>query len=87
VSEEVRGTGVRLLALCPGSVRTETDVFAHSEGLLGKLPSLSAEQVANTGLQALSDRRVVKVAGGLNRFLPFMNRLMPRRTITVADGN
>jgi short-subunit dehydrogenase len=50
VSEEVRGTGVRLLALCPGSVRTETDVFAHSEGLLGKLPSLSAEQVVNTGL-------------------------------------
>src|SRR5262249_40708341 len=42
VAEEIRGTGVRILALCPGSVATELDIFAHNEGLLGKLPSLTA---------------------------------------------
>ena len=86
LAEEVKGTGVRILALCPGSVATELDVFAHNEGLLGKLPSLTAAQVVQTGLQALNDRRVVKVVGGLNRFLPFMGRLMPRSTMRRLMG-
>jgi short-subunit dehydrogenase len=29
LAEEVKGTGVRVLALCPGSVTTEIDVFAR----------------------------------------------------------
>jgi short-subunit dehydrogenase len=78
LAEEVRGTEVRILALCPGAARTEIEVFAHNEGLLGKLPSLSAERVVRTAIRALDRRRVVKVVGGLNRFLVFMNRLMPR---------
>jgi short-subunit dehydrogenase len=86
LAEEVKGTGVRILALCPGSVATELDVFARNEGLLGKLPSLAAEEVVQTGLQALEDGRVVKVVGGLNRFLPFMGRLMPRWTIRRLMG-
>lgn len=86
LAEELNGTGVRILALCPGSVRTEIDVFAHNEGLLGKLPSLTAEQVVKTGLRALDNGRVVKVVGGLNGFLPFMGRLMPRQTIRWLMG-
>lgn len=86
LAEEVKGTGVRILALCPGSVRTEISVFAHNEGLLGKLPSLTADQVVRTGLRALDDGRVVKVVGGLNQFLPFMDRLMPRRTVRWLMG-
>lgn len=72
---------MRILALCPGSVKTEIDVFAHNKGLLGKLPSLSAEQVVRTGLRALENSRIVKVVGGLNQFLPFMGRIMPRQTV------
>jgi short-subunit dehydrogenase len=86
LAEELKGTGVRILALCPGSVRTEIDVFAHNEGLLGKLPSLTAEQVVKTGLRALDNGRVVKVVGSLNRFLPFMGRLMPRQTVRWLMG-
>ena len=81
LAEELKGTGVRILALCPGSVETEIDVFAHNEGLLGKLPSLTAEQVVKTGLRALEKGRVVKIVGGLNRFLPFVNRIMPRQAV------
>ena len=86
IAEELKGTGVRILALCPGSVRTEIDVFANNEGLLGKLPSLTAEQVVKTGLQALDNGRVVKVVGSLNRFLPFVGRLMPRQTVRWLMG-
>jgi len=86
LAEEIRGTGVRVLALCPGSVATELDAFAHNEGLLGKLPSLTAEQVVKAGLRALEDRRVVKVIGSFNQFLPFMDRLMPRWTIRRLMG-
>ena len=86
LAEELKGTGVRILALCPGSVRTEIDVFAHNEGLLGKLPSLTAQQVVKTGLRALNNGRVVKVVGGLNRFLPFMGRFMPRQTVRWLMG-
>ena len=86
LAEEVKGTGVRILALCPGAVRTEIDVFAHNEGLLGKLPSLTAEQVVRTGLRALEHGRVVKVVGGFNQFLPFMDRLMPRRAVRWLMG-
>ena len=81
LAEELKGTGVRILALCPGSVKTEIDVFAHNEGLLGKLPSLTAEQVVKTGLRALEKGRVVKIVGWLNRFLPFVNRIMPRQAV------
>ena len=86
LAEEVRGTGVQVLALCPGSVATELDVFAHNEGLLGKLPSLTAEQVVKAGLRALDKERVVKVVGSFNKFLPFMGRLMPRWAIRRLIG-
>jgi short-subunit dehydrogenase len=78
LAEELRGTGVRVLALCPGSVATEMDLFAHNKGLLGRLPSLSAEQVVKAGLEGLGEGHVVSVVGGLNRFLPFLDRVMPR---------
>jgi len=81
LAEEVRGSGVRILALCPGSVATELDMFAHNEGLLGKLPSLTAEQVVKSGLRAVANRRVVKVVGNLNRFLPLMDRFLPRLAV------
>jgi len=86
LAEELKGTGVRVLALCPGSVATEIDVFAHNEGLLGKLPSLTAEQVVKTGLRALDGGRVVQVVGSFNRMLPFMGRMMPRWAIRRLMG-
>jgi short-subunit dehydrogenase len=61
-------------------------VFAHNEGLLGKLPSLTAEQVVKTGLQALDNGRVVRVVGSFNRLLPFMGRFMPRSAIRRLMG-
>jgi hypothetical protein len=54
------------------------DLFTHNKGLLGRLPSLSAEQVVKAGLEGIANRRVVRVVGGLNQFLPLLDRVMPR---------
>ena len=86
IAEEVKGTGVRILALCPGAARTEIDVFAHNEGLLGKLPSLSPEEIVSAALRALQDGSVVKVVGRLNWMSTFMIRFMPRRAVRWMMG-
>jgi short-subunit dehydrogenase len=86
LAEETKGTGVRILALCPGNVGTEMDVFARNEGLLGKLPALNPQQVVRAGLHALDKRNVVDVVGLLNSVLPLVSRLLPRRTMRWVMG-
>jgi uncharacterized protein len=86
VAEEVKCSGVRILALCPGAARTEMKVFSHNEGLLGKLPSLSADEIVKTGLKAVESGRVVKIVGLLNRMLVFQNRFLPRAAIRSIMG-
>ena len=86
LAEEVRGSGVRVLALCPGAAKTEMNVFSHNEGLLGKLPSLSADQVVRTALRAVEGGRVVKIVGWLNQMLAFQNRFMPRAAVRRVMG-
>ena len=78
LAEEVKGSGVRILAVCPGAAKTEMSVFSHDEGLLAKFPSLGADQIVRTALRAIERGRVVKVVGWLNRMLVFQNRVMPR---------
>ena len=86
LAEEVKGTGVRVLALCPGAVRTEIDLFARNPGPLGRLPSLKSEQVVRAGMRALERGEVVRVVGALNHFLPLVNRLIPRRVVRWVMG-
>ena len=86
LAEEVKGSGVRVLALCPGAAKTEMNVFSQNEGLLGKLPSLSADQIVRTALRAVEGGRVVKIVGWLNRTLVFQNRLMPRAVVRWMMG-
>ncbi len=64
LAQEVKGSGVRILALCPGAAKTEMSAFSHNEGLLGKLPSLSTDQIVSTALRAVEGGRVVKKLDG-----------------------
>jgi short-subunit dehydrogenase len=81
LAEELRGSGVRIMALCPGAAKTEMSVFSQNEGLLGRLPSLSADQVVRTGLRGIERESVVKIVGWLNCMLVFMNRFIPRAVV------
>lgn len=86
VAQEIRGSGVRIMALCPGAAKTEMNVFSNNAGLLGKLPSLSAEQIVATALRGIEDGSVVQIVGWPNRILVFLNRFVPRAAVRWMMG-
>jgi short-subunit dehydrogenase len=61
-------------------------VFSHNAGILGKLPSLSADEIVRSALRALESGRVVRIVGWLNRMLVFLNRFLPRAVVRWMMG-
>jgi len=86
LAEELKGSGLRIMALCPGAAKTEMSVFSRNEGLLGKLPSLSAEQIVKAALRGVEDGNVVRIVGWPNRMLVFLNRFVPRAAVRWLMG-
>ena len=86
LAEELKGSGLRIMALCPGAAKTEMSVFSRNEGLLGKLPSLSAEQIVKAALRGVEDGNVVRIVGWPNRMLIFVNRFVPRAAVRWMMG-
>ena len=87
LAEEVRGYGVKVLALCPGG--TATGFFA--EGGFEKIhfPGglQSPEDVVEVGLRALERGRTVTATRLINRLMIFVQRLVPRRLVAQQAGN
>ena len=86
LAEELKDSGVRILALCPGAAKTEMNVFSHNKGLLGKLPTLSADEIVRSALRALQSGRAVRIVGWLNGMLVFLNRFLPRAVVRRMMG-
>ena len=81
LSEELRGTGVRVQALCPGITATEfLEVAETHRGLLvTRMPMMTASEVVRSSLRGLDRGRVRVVPGWPNRLLGFVvQRLAPR---------
>lgn len=83
LAEELRGTGVTVTCLCPGTTQSEFQKNANMEGVRlvqGKL--MDAKTVAVAGYQgAMKNKRIV-IPGFSNRFLVFLVRLSPRSWVT-----
>jgi hypothetical protein len=80
LAEELRGSGVRVQALCPGITATEfLDVAGTHPGLLvTRMPMMTADAVVQASLKGLDRGRVRVVAGWPNRLLGFVTeRLTP----------
>jgi short-subunit dehydrogenase len=82
VRAELKGTGVSVTALCPGPVETE---FAESAGFeaseteaLPRFMWLSAEAVAEAGVEGLDKGRAVVVPGAANLAGSVAARYTPR---------
>lgn len=79
VAEEVRGTGVTFTALCPGptstgfekaaSMGSQSTMFRHAA---------SAEKVAQTGIQAMEEGKVLCYVGFFTKSANVLSRLSPR---------
>jgi short-subunit dehydrogenase len=87
LSEEVRGRGVRVMALCPGPVPTGfQDVAGFAIHPSQKWAELSAEETVSRALEAYVAERDVFIPGAVNVMGTIGSKLMPRRLLmrTVA---
>ena len=79
---ELAGSGVRVLALCPGPVKTEFQSVAKNEK--GRIPSFAyvdAETVVAQGIAAAASGRTLHIPGVVNLMMAEVTRLMPRGLI------
>ena len=91
LAEELRGTGVRVGALCPGL--TKTDMADQIGELAGDLPAeltglflASPEQVARDGYAACMRGEVIHVTGLANRLGTAWSQVQPRWLVRRLGG-
>jgi short-subunit dehydrogenase len=79
LAEELKDTGVTVTALCPGA--TDTDFFTTADAVdtmaFQKMQVMAPQEVAKGGYEALMAGDRVYVAGGMNKAMVFMRRMMP----------
>jgi short-subunit dehydrogenase len=76
--EELRGTGVRVQALCPGL--THTEIFERAQVDTSNLPDffwMEPQDVVSESLAALGKGEVICVPGLTNRALSTLSRALP----------
>jgi hypothetical protein len=80
---EMRNTPVRVSVLCPNGIRTNGECRRkiESHGLIGRLVSMDADQVAACALEGLFANKAVIVPGFLNQCLAALGRHVPRPVV------
>jgi short-subunit dehydrogenase len=87
LNEELRGSGVRALALCPGP--TSTDFFRRAGLKEGSVPSMfgeTSEKVVLAGLRALASGKSVVVSGWKNKIMTAVVSKLPKPVISRLAG-
>jgi uncharacterized protein len=86
---ELRGTGVSVMALCPGPVRTEfNQVARRSSTRVAPAPGLahvSVEEVVRAALHGLERNRAIVIPGLVMRFGMTLVRLTPMPLLRWAN--
>lgn len=80
LAQELRGTGVKVTALCPGPVSTGFGKRANTKGslLFSEAMSASAKRIARTGYRAMKRGRVLKNGGPIAYATDIGSRILPR---------
>lgn len=90
LSEEMKGTGVRIGALCPGV--TDTDMAAQLTEVVTEVPDLprlfmsDPEAVAREGYEACMRGEVIRVPGVANRIGTAWSQVQPRWLVRTLGG-
>jgi short-subunit dehydrogenase len=86
LANELKGTGVSVTVLCPGTTATEFHKSASQENSRlvrwRKLPS--AVSVAKYGYQAMKRGQVLAIPGLMNKFMTQLVRWAPRKLVIKA---
>lgn len=80
LAAEERQSGVRVLALCPGYVRSEFHAVLGVEERMRRLPGvmwMASDQLAAEALRALAGEQVVVVPGAVNRLIAALAHWLP----------
>lgn len=86
LSEELKTSGVKVCALCPGPTTTEFQQVAHQPDRTFKVAE-TAEKVARVGLEGVAQGKSYVISGAMNRLMMEMERLVPRRFVTHMAAN
>jgi short-subunit dehydrogenase len=87
LAHELRGTGVRVVTVCPGFTKTALYAESGMPGLAGRiLPKATPEAVVSSALAAYDAGRVLRVVGLLNRLLALASALSPRFVVRWLMG-
>jgi short-subunit dehydrogenase len=86
LTDELRGSGVSVTALCPGPTRTGFQARAHMEDsrLVHDRQLMDAAAVARAGYAGLIAGDTVVIPGMRNRVQAFLPRLLPRAIVRRA---
>jgi short-subunit dehydrogenase len=88
LTEELRGTGVTVTALCPGPTETGFQAraeMADSQLIAGRTLD-SAEAVARAGYTAMKRGKPYLVTGTTSRLFAFGSRFLPRTMSAKIAG-
>lgn len=85
---ELRGTGVRVTALCPGATHTGFTRRAKMRGetRLFRYNAMDARRVALAGYRGMLDGRMIVIPGFINNLLAFVVRISPRKIVARIVG-
>ena len=87
LDEELRGSGVRSLAVCPGPTTTNFSQRAGLQsGSVSPALSMTSEEVVELSLRALAAGRSQVVTGWKNKVTAFVGSKLPKPAITRLAG-
>lgn len=88
LAEELRGTNVSIMALCPGVAATNFQQTANNEKALigGKIDAfvMSAQSVVDTAYRDFMEGKRLSVPGASNKLMQVMVRFIPRSWMNRA---
>jgi len=84
---ELKGTGIRVSALCPGPTESEFSEVADSHSPTLERMKGPADAVVRAGLEGLDRNKAVVVPGWKNKVTSQASRFLPRATMRRIVGN